>query len=55
VIAGDPGTVVARLAELGDAGASWCVAAAVGGPGAETRALLAAAAGLGPRAGTRCA
>jgi alkanesulfonate monooxygenase SsuD/methylene tetrahydromethanopterin reductase-like flavin-dependent oxidoreductase (luciferase family) len=49
VIAGDPDTVVARLGELGDAGATWCVVAAVGGPGAETRALLAAAAGLRPR------
>jgi alkanesulfonate monooxygenase SsuD/methylene tetrahydromethanopterin reductase-like flavin-dependent oxidoreductase (luciferase family) len=45
VIAGDPETVVDRLAELGDAGATWCVVAAVGGPGPETRALLAAAAG----------
>jgi alkanesulfonate monooxygenase SsuD/methylene tetrahydromethanopterin reductase-like flavin-dependent oxidoreductase (luciferase family) len=45
VLAGDPGTVLDRLEELGDAGASWCVLAAVGGPGAETRALLAAAAG----------
>jgi alkanesulfonate monooxygenase SsuD/methylene tetrahydromethanopterin reductase-like flavin-dependent oxidoreductase (luciferase family) len=49
VIAGDPDTVVARLGKLGDTGATWCVVAAVGGPGAETRALLAAAAGLSPR------
>jgi hypothetical protein len=46
VVAGDPGTVLARLRALGDAGAAWCVVAAVGGPGAESRALLAGAAGL---------
>jgi alkanesulfonate monooxygenase SsuD/methylene tetrahydromethanopterin reductase-like flavin-dependent oxidoreductase (luciferase family) len=46
VLAGDPGTVLARLRALGDAGAAWCVVAAVGGPGAESRALLAGAAGL---------
>jgi alkanesulfonate monooxygenase SsuD/methylene tetrahydromethanopterin reductase-like flavin-dependent oxidoreductase (luciferase family) len=46
VLAGDPDTVRARLAELGDAGAAWCVLAPVGGPGAEARELLAAAAGL---------
>ena len=44
VVAGDPGTVMGRLAELGDAGAAWCVLATVGGPGAEMRELLAAAA-----------
>ena len=43
VVAGDPGTVMGRLAELGDAGAAWCVLATVGGPGAEMRQLLAAA------------
>jgi alkanesulfonate monooxygenase SsuD/methylene tetrahydromethanopterin reductase-like flavin-dependent oxidoreductase (luciferase family) len=47
VVAGDPGTVLARLGELGDAGASWCVLAMVGGPGDEMRALLAAATGRG--------
>jgi len=46
VVAGDPATVLARLRALGDAGATWCVLAPVGGPGAEARALLAAAAGL---------
>ena len=46
VVAGDPATVLARLRALGDAGAAWCVLAPVGGPGAEARALLAAAAGL---------
>jgi len=51
VLAGDPGTVVARLRALADAGASWCVLAPVGGPGAEARALLAEAAGLPGRTG----
>ena len=46
VVAGDPATVLARLRALGDAGAAWCVLAPVGGPGAEARALLAAAAAL---------
>jgi alkanesulfonate monooxygenase SsuD/methylene tetrahydromethanopterin reductase-like flavin-dependent oxidoreductase (luciferase family) len=46
VVAGDPDTVLDRLGALGQAGATWCVAATVGGPAAETRALLAAAAGL---------
>ena len=45
VVAGDPETVLARLRELGDAGAAWCVLATVGGPAAEQRAMLAAAAG----------
>ena len=44
VVAGDPGTVMGRLRELGDAGAAWCVLATVGGPAAEMRELLAAAA-----------
>jgi alkanesulfonate monooxygenase SsuD/methylene tetrahydromethanopterin reductase-like flavin-dependent oxidoreductase (luciferase family) len=44
VVAGDPGTVVGRLRELGDAGAAWCVLATVGGPAAEMRELLVAAA-----------
>jgi alkanesulfonate monooxygenase SsuD/methylene tetrahydromethanopterin reductase-like flavin-dependent oxidoreductase (luciferase family) len=48
VVAGDPETVAGRLRELGDAGASWCVLAMVGGPAAEMRELLAAAA-LGGR------
>ena len=46
VVAGDPGTVMGRLRELGDAGAAWCVLATVGGPAAEMRELLAAAAAL---------
>jgi alkanesulfonate monooxygenase SsuD/methylene tetrahydromethanopterin reductase-like flavin-dependent oxidoreductase (luciferase family) len=44
LIVGDPETVVARLGALADAGATWCVLATVGGPGAEMRAVLAAAA-----------
>ena len=44
VVAGDPGMVLGRLRELGDAGAAWCVLATVGGPAAEMRELLAAAA-----------
>ena len=44
VVAGDPGTVMGRLRELGDAGAAWCVLATVGGPAAEMRELVAAAA-----------
>jgi alkanesulfonate monooxygenase SsuD/methylene tetrahydromethanopterin reductase-like flavin-dependent oxidoreductase (luciferase family) len=47
VLAGDPETVAGRLRELGDAGASWCVLAMVGGPAAEMRELLAVAAALG--------
>jgi hypothetical protein len=46
VVAGDPGTVTARLHALADAGAAWCVAAFVGGPAAQMRALLAEAAAL---------
>jgi alkanesulfonate monooxygenase SsuD/methylene tetrahydromethanopterin reductase-like flavin-dependent oxidoreductase (luciferase family) len=46
VVTGDPDRVLERLRALGDAGASWCVLALVGGPGAEARALLAAAADL---------
>ena len=46
VLAGDPDAVLARLCALADAGAVWCVLAPVGGPGAEARAVLAAAAGL---------
>jgi alkanesulfonate monooxygenase SsuD/methylene tetrahydromethanopterin reductase-like flavin-dependent oxidoreductase (luciferase family) len=49
VVTGDPDTVLERLRALGDAGASWCVLASVGGPGADARALLATAAGLAGR------
>jgi len=49
IVAGDPATVAARLAELGEAGARWCVLAFVGGPGMAMRALLAEAAALAPR------
>jgi alkanesulfonate monooxygenase SsuD/methylene tetrahydromethanopterin reductase-like flavin-dependent oxidoreductase (luciferase family) len=49
-VVGGPATVVGRLAELGEAGAAWCVVAPVGGSGAAMRALLAEAAGLAPRA-----
>jgi alkanesulfonate monooxygenase SsuD/methylene tetrahydromethanopterin reductase-like flavin-dependent oxidoreductase (luciferase family) len=48
VVAGDPAAVLGRLAELWEAGATWCVLAPVGGPGAAMRALLAEAAGLAP-------
>ena len=40
-VAGDPGTVASRLAELGEAGATWCVVSLVGGPGPELRRRLA--------------
>jgi alkanesulfonate monooxygenase SsuD/methylene tetrahydromethanopterin reductase-like flavin-dependent oxidoreductase (luciferase family) len=46
VLAGDPDTVLAQLRALADAGATWCVLAPVGGPGAEARALLAGATGM---------
>jgi alkanesulfonate monooxygenase SsuD/methylene tetrahydromethanopterin reductase-like flavin-dependent oxidoreductase (luciferase family) len=49
VIAGDPDAVLASLRALGAAGAAWCVLAIVGGPAAESRAALAAAAGLSGR------
>jgi alkanesulfonate monooxygenase SsuD/methylene tetrahydromethanopterin reductase-like flavin-dependent oxidoreductase (luciferase family) len=49
VVAGDPEAVVARLAELGEAGATWCVLALVGGPAGIMRSRVAAAAGLGAR------
>jgi alkanesulfonate monooxygenase SsuD/methylene tetrahydromethanopterin reductase-like flavin-dependent oxidoreductase (luciferase family) len=49
VVAGDPDTVLARLAALGEAGGAWCVLATVGGQADQMRALLAAAAGLPPR------
>jgi alkanesulfonate monooxygenase SsuD/methylene tetrahydromethanopterin reductase-like flavin-dependent oxidoreductase (luciferase family) len=42
-VAGDGESVTRRLAELGDAGASWCVLAFVGGSGARMRTLLAKA------------
>jgi alkanesulfonate monooxygenase SsuD/methylene tetrahydromethanopterin reductase-like flavin-dependent oxidoreductase (luciferase family) len=51
-VAADPDAVLARFTELRDAGATWCVTAAVGGPGSGMRALLAAAAGLRPRRAT---
>jgi alkanesulfonate monooxygenase SsuD/methylene tetrahydromethanopterin reductase-like flavin-dependent oxidoreductase (luciferase family) len=53
-LAGDPGQVLAALAELGQAGASWCVLGVVGVTPAERPAawaLLAEAAGLTPRQG----
>jgi alkanesulfonate monooxygenase SsuD/methylene tetrahydromethanopterin reductase-like flavin-dependent oxidoreductase (luciferase family) len=40
-VAGDPAAVAARLAELGQAGATWAVVSLVGGPGPELRRLLA--------------
>jgi alkanesulfonate monooxygenase SsuD/methylene tetrahydromethanopterin reductase-like flavin-dependent oxidoreductase (luciferase family) len=49
VLAGDPGTVLARLAELRDAGATWCVLAPVAAPRDPALAALAEAAGLLPR------
>jgi len=48
-VAGDPATVLARLHELGEAGAAWCIAALVGGSEqqlASMRSLLAKAAGF---------
>jgi alkanesulfonate monooxygenase SsuD/methylene tetrahydromethanopterin reductase-like flavin-dependent oxidoreductase (luciferase family) len=43
VLAGDPKTVAGRLDALGEAGATWCVIAFVGGPADRMRALLATA------------
>jgi alkanesulfonate monooxygenase SsuD/methylene tetrahydromethanopterin reductase-like flavin-dependent oxidoreductase (luciferase family) len=40
-VAGDSASVARRLSELGDAGASWCVLAFVGGSAAMMRALVA--------------
>lgn len=45
-VAGDGPAVARRLAELRDAGASWCVLAFVGGSGARMRTLLAKASNL---------
>jgi alkanesulfonate monooxygenase SsuD/methylene tetrahydromethanopterin reductase-like flavin-dependent oxidoreductase (luciferase family) len=49
IVTGDSEAVLARLGELGDAGATWCVLAPGGGPAEPMRALLAAAAGVPPR------
>jgi alkanesulfonate monooxygenase SsuD/methylene tetrahydromethanopterin reductase-like flavin-dependent oxidoreductase (luciferase family) len=49
VVAGDPETVLARLTELGEAGASWCVLALVAGSAGKMRSRVAAAAGLDAR------
>jgi len=46
VVAGDADAVARRLAELGEAGARWCVLAMVGGSGAAMRSLLAETCGL---------
>jgi alkanesulfonate monooxygenase SsuD/methylene tetrahydromethanopterin reductase-like flavin-dependent oxidoreductase (luciferase family) len=46
VLAGDGEEVARRLAELGQAGASWCVLAFVGGPASRMRPLLAVASEL---------
>jgi alkanesulfonate monooxygenase SsuD/methylene tetrahydromethanopterin reductase-like flavin-dependent oxidoreductase (luciferase family) len=43
VLAGDPETVAGKLDALGEAGATWCVIAFVGGPADRMRALLATA------------
>src|SRR6266511_614057 len=45
-VAGDGTSVARRLAELGDAGASWCVLAFVGGSASRMRTLLAKASNL---------
>jgi alkanesulfonate monooxygenase SsuD/methylene tetrahydromethanopterin reductase-like flavin-dependent oxidoreductase (luciferase family) len=45
-LAGGPATVARHLAELGHAGATWCVLSFVGGDAATMRAQLATAAGL---------
>jgi alkanesulfonate monooxygenase SsuD/methylene tetrahydromethanopterin reductase-like flavin-dependent oxidoreductase (luciferase family) len=50
-VAGDGPSVARRLAELADAGASWCVLAFVGGSAAEMRSLLAKACELPVRQG----
>jgi alkanesulfonate monooxygenase SsuD/methylene tetrahydromethanopterin reductase-like flavin-dependent oxidoreductase (luciferase family) len=49
VVAGDGASVARRLTELGDAGASWCVLAFVGGSGALMRTSLARAGDLSIR------
>lgn len=49
VLAGDGEEVARRLAELGEAGASWCVIAFVGGPASRMRPLLAAGSQLSIR------
>jgi alkanesulfonate monooxygenase SsuD/methylene tetrahydromethanopterin reductase-like flavin-dependent oxidoreductase (luciferase family) len=43
VLAGDPETVAGKLDALGEAGATWCVLAFVGGPADRMRTLVAAA------------
>ncbi|HZD71678.1 MAG TPA: hypothetical protein VFA45_23040, partial [Actinomycetes bacterium] len=43
IVAGDGESVARRLAELRDAGATWCVLAFVGGSGVRMRTLLAKA------------
>jgi len=51
-LAGDPGEVLAALAELGRAGATWCVIGTVGMAAADRSvawALLTEAAGIRPR------
>src|SRR6266536_2360931 len=48
-VAGDGASVARRLAELGDAGASWCVLAFVGGSASRMRTLLAKASNLSIR------
>ena len=53
IVAGDPATVAHRLGEIGEAGASWCVLAFVGGPAGQMRALLASAYELSARPDTR--
>jgi hypothetical protein len=49
VLAGDPEAVLARLAELHEAGATWCVLAPVAAPRDPSLASLSNAAGMLPR------
>jgi alkanesulfonate monooxygenase SsuD/methylene tetrahydromethanopterin reductase-like flavin-dependent oxidoreductase (luciferase family) len=53
VVAGDPETVAGTLDALGEAGATWCVLAFVGGPADRMRALVATAYELLTRPGGR--
>ena len=49
VVAGDPQTVLARLVDLGEAGATWCVLALVAGSARNMRSRVAEAAALDAR------
>ena len=53
VLCGDPETVAGKLDALGEAGATWCVIAFVGGPADRMRVLLATASELLARPASR--